>query len=823
MKKITLFFFFFVLIVSAQENLQELATGYIDSQENFSTEISQEKFFMHTNKSLYFSGEKIWYKVYVVSDIDNTPNYQTTNLHVNVYNSKKELVESSLVFVENGKVNGFIDLDRSYETGTYYIALSTVYSSNFNSKYVKQLEVVNLKESQPDFREANLVTEKIIQEDAAANLEVTFFPESNVFLNRAYNTMYFKATFNGNPIQIEGSIINVNFNSEVKKVSTNKEGLGAVTFPYYPDKKYALKTIINGKLYLKPLPIAVDKGFVIHYDDKNTSSKEVAFTVSTNNETNKDYEDGEIIYAVINRKGALKSVTPIILESKFNSYALKIEKEGLFDGVNTLTIFNYKNEQIANRNFFFNKNKEVLLSVEKGKETKDSIQLKIKTLNKYIKTSSSISVLTEETKMYNNNSNARTDFLLSPYVELHTIDPNWILNTSSSLQEKDMVLQINAKFKKESPLIKSQKLVVKAENGLSIKGVVNTKFKNLNGFKVLLTSKENNIVLFEKLEGKKTFAFNNLLLLYPSVYKLALLNPSGVIQDATFDISPITTSFKTENVLKYEAKKTESVYYKVKNTYDSAIFLDNGVEQLGEVSIIGKKRKKRKITSLDSIGYVNAPKELGNGFSETLKRDPFLCKGCTIFEYLDQIPNIRTSLAFDDLGLLVYDVVFTSRGRNTFFGSNQALVILDGFPLANDLSTLNDLRVDDVEFIKINRSGAGYGIRGASGVIDIKLKKIGDRSSGVTNVLTTTSQTNFGFKRNTASFQYMPLQFSSSRAKMYYDTVDWIPEFTIMPNKDNFIMVAKEGNESLKIIINGLNEEGDLLYKEVNVNSRTIN
>jgi len=101
MKKMTLFFFFFVLIVSAQENLQELATGYIDSQENFSTEISQEKFFMHTNKSLYFSGEKIWYKVYVVSDIDNTPNYQTTNLHVNVYSSKKELVEIILVFVEN--------------------------------------------------------------------------------------------------------------------------------------------------------------------------------------------------------------------------------------------------------------------------------------------------------------------------------------------------------------------------------------------------------------------------------------------------------------------------------------------------------------------------------------------------------------------------------------------------------------------------------------------------------------------------------------------------------------------------------------------------
>ncbi|MBU2940091.1 hypothetical protein KO494_11125 [Lacinutrix sp. C3R15] len=814
MKKITLLFCFFSLVIYSQENEQELVANFINSQTIFNN-ANQEKFFMHTNKSLYFSGEKIWYKIYVVNDVTGVPNYKTSNLHVNIYNDKKELIKSDLVFVEKGMVNGFIGLDASYNTGTYYIALGTVYGLNFNSTYIKEIEVVNVTEKQPGFNENKITVKNSVPEDEVSILQLEIVPESNILLGRAYNTVYVKAVLNGKPIQVSASIVEQESQMVKARLQTNNHGVGAVELPCYIGKSYVLKTIVNNTEYIKSLPLVSEKGFVIHYDYKSTTDKEVVFKIVTNTETNKEYVSGEGLYAVVHRNGVLKSVIPIVIDAEYNNYALKIEKEGLFNGVNTFTVFNNKNKQLVSRNFFFNKKKDISLSIEKAKETKDSIQLKINLLNKYIKANASISVLTDQTKMYNSRSNIKAEYLIKPYVELSKEDAKAILSHATSLKDKDILLQISKGFKEDVIIQQANNISIKPENGLVISGLVNTSLNNLNGCKVLLTSKENNIVLFKELKGEKTFAFTNLLLVHPSQYKLALLNSAGVIQDAKFTINPITTKYKADSILKYNVNQEKNIHFNV----EDSIYVNRGEEQLEEIMLFAKKENK-KITSLDSIGYVNNPKELGNGFTETTKKNPIQCKGCTIFEYLDQIPNIETRKTSE---ISPSTVVFTNRGINTFLGSNQAYVLIDGAPLNSDLSVLNDLYVEDVEYVRLNRSGAGYGIRGASGVVEIKLKKKKAKVVNAKDTRATTSQTAFGFKINNTPFQYKPLQFSSSRAKMYYDTVDWVPEFTIMPNKDNFITVAKEGNEGLKIIINGLNEEGDMLYKEVNVYSNTIN
>lgn len=67
------------------------------------------------------------------------------------------------------------------------------------------------------------------------------------------------------------------------------------------------------------------------------------------------------------------------------------------------------------------------------------------------------------------------------------------------------------------------------------------------------------------------------------------------------------------------------------------------------------------------------------------------------------------------------------RGRNTIYGSNEPLYVVDGVPLfhsAGGLAGLNPADIESIEVIK-DGSAAMYGVRGANGVILIRTKRGG--------------------------------------------------------------------------------------------------
>lgn len=62
------------------------------------------------------------------------------------------------------------------------------------------------------------------------------------------------------------------------------------------------------------------------------------------------------------------------------------------------------------------------------------------------------------------------------------------------------------------------------------------------------------------------------------------------------------------------------------------------------------------------------------------------------------------------------------RGKSSITLSNDALVVIDGTQMSFD-QALSSVDVFDIERIEINKSGAGYGVKGGSGVIIIKTKQ----------------------------------------------------------------------------------------------------
>ncbi len=71
------------------------------------------------------------------------------------------------------------------------------------------------------------------------------------------------------------------------------------------------------------------------------------------------------------------------------------------------------------------------------------------------------------------------------------------------------------------------------------------------------------------------------------------------------------------------------------------------------------------------------------------------------------------------------------RGTNSINSSNEPLFVVDGFPGAGDLNTINPQDIESIEILKDASSTAIYGSRGANGVVLITTKK---GHTGVTSV-----------------------------------------------------------------------------------------
>ncbi len=63
------------------------------------------------------------------------------------------------------------------------------------------------------------------------------------------------------------------------------------------------------------------------------------------------------------------------------------------------------------------------------------------------------------------------------------------------------------------------------------------------------------------------------------------------------------------------------------------------------------------------------------------------------------------------------------RGTNSINSGNEPLFVIDGFPGAGDLNSINPSDIESIEVLKDASATAIYGSRGANGVVIITTKK----------------------------------------------------------------------------------------------------
>ena len=179
-------------------------------------------------------------------------------------------------------------------------------------------------------------------------------PEGGHVLFRVKNNVGIKALDDtGKGTFISGTIVNSK-NEEIAEIKTNFLGLGRFSFTPKKDEVYKAKIIFlnNEKEVVQELPKPKTEGIIIRLN--NLGKNQVLIDVATNATTFPKLQ-GREYKLIIHQNGNTKSI-PVILNNSVER--ISIDKQLLFIGVNTVTLFNgripllermFFNEELVNR------------------------------------------------------------------------------------------------------------------------------------------------------------------------------------------------------------------------------------------------------------------------------------------------------------------------------------------------------------------------------------------------------------------------------------------------------------------------------------------
>ncbi|WP_281846704.1 hypothetical protein [Olleya namhaensis] len=754
-----------------------------------------ENFYLHTNKSLYFTEERVFFKAYVVNEANNKPNLDTKNLHVNIYDFNNQLILSKLFYTENGVSSGSIALPKDLESGEYTIQLDTQWNKNFKEGSNFTIQIHNLKDSKTmtSFLE-NEETEDHENQSVDKNEDnITFFPESGSLLEDVENTIFFNIKSN-DQAQIIGKIIDTNTEKEVAKIENRNSTSAKSTFNY--NSNFIAVFNIDGKTQKIELPSANPTGFIL----TKTNTKQdntVNFKLKTNAKTLAN-TDNKFTYAVLHQKGIVNATAPFNLSENILNYNLSFLKTDLFNGLNTVSVFDSQNKLITERSFYNKDTKQGDILTSIINQDKDSITLDLSLANVNKATNISISVLHEDSKAIDYKSKI-TNTLLHQESGF---------NTEESNDQYFQQLHPNNSFVYQYKT--KQKLPFTKEYGLKLIGKLNKVVKEPKNFQVTLAAGTNELFTSTKLNADNTFKFEKLYLTHPSEYNLLLMNKNGKSEEARFYIYSLNSDYQANKILKNKSITvnknsiiTKTIANRTTNT-DFYFPISKNVEHLDEVVLEDVRAiRDRKIKA---IKKENPYLAINAGLSRDYLIDPEKDHQTLAQYLLTKVSGVRVKTS----GSNVY--VYNIRRSGMDLSPSLIRINLNGINVGQTNGLLDPNQpVSNFELISINPSGLGGGITNESGVLNLITRK--GKSIYGKKYISKTYKTISGFEMQKEKITDTELFYPNKTSENIYGTIDWIPDFTLNPNTTNILKIKKPIDEHVKLIIQGISLDGDLIYK----------
>ena len=543
----------------------------------------------------------------------------------------------------------------------------------------------------------------------------------------------------------------------------------------------------RGEEYITALPKFQSKGSVLSvaylYD-------KLALRVESN------FSDLQDLKLVIHNTHDIKYVN-LTSKSAFEITRLILFKD-LFKGANILTLVDSENKPIAERVVF---NYEGIKTYDSNiviNKLNDSLRVTVQIPNASKNLNASVSILPGDTKASNNN-NLFAHFYLQHYLKGEIENLNYYFSEISFKKKYNLDLlcltQGWSSYKIDDLLKEPNKIYYDFEKGINSTFNIN-KYDSGN-FMVhnLQNSKPFYVSLTEDvLTQDPSFKLNNIFPLKSEKIKVSEIKKNGTLEKAkifiSFSPSKVPNHF---NFFPYKIE-TEQGLNKVNSN-----LVNFDVEVLDEVEIVAEVEKKRY-------------DKLKNSSSGTID----------IFDDTKRNANLDFATYISSKGFRVNQPIDRQSGqsnltilnnRRTTLGALQPPLIYLDDVLLSDFSILSNFRLDIVDYIEINKTGFGLGIRGTNGYIKIYTDpQLRYESSSYKKFNSNNFDIPLSFEINKK--YYVPKYYSfQSNTFRDYGIIDWTPEL-VLDNNLAYITIPDAGYQDVKIIIQGIDNEGVLLLKE---------
>lgn len=148
MKKIVVLLGIVLLVYAFKElsTFEKRLLGNLTAQIH---ELQQEKVYLHTDKSVYNVGEKIWFRAYLVHAAGLQPTVHSRYVYVDLTDRRDSIVQRIKVLSRDSCFYGQINIPKDLQQGDYCLRGYTYYMQNMGEDFLfkKKIRVINPEDS----------------------------------------------------------------------------------------------------------------------------------------------------------------------------------------------------------------------------------------------------------------------------------------------------------------------------------------------------------------------------------------------------------------------------------------------------------------------------------------------------------------------------------------------------------------------------------------------------------------------------------------------------------------------------------------------------
>jgi len=767
----------FLFLVPVQSQISQANDQVLSGFEAY-TELPREVVFVHLNKSVFIKGESIGYKAYVLDKDTKRRSLETKNLYCIVLDDQKKVVKKQLIKIENGSGSGLIKVDSLFTTGTYHFKSYTNWMRNFNEpNYFEQsLTIIDPEQ-----------TAEIKAEEKKLVVDAQFLPESGhalIGINSIFGAIIKDEEGFGFPF-LEGTVEDSN-GKMVASFKLNSFGVGRFALLPKEGMNYHASFTINNEDFRIPVGYIEKQGITCTLQDLRDK---LGLVFNAKLKVPAQREQNYML--TLHNGDSIKALDISFAEAP---KAIKVfPKADLYPGINVFTLFDSAGTPVLERLYFNHEGVAIHEATDPAIEfVSDSVQVtfSVKGIDPKYYNSLSVSVLPQATETYKAHHNLPSYTLLNPYVKGPIENASYYFKnrTPRKAYELDnlLITQGWSSYQWNTILTAPPKYLYDFEKGLTY--IVTFNDRKSNDFFISPTI-NNDSEYITVGEDQKLFSKDNFFPIRDEKLGVAEIGKNGLWTQPKIFVQFKPTFIPPLGVNKVSVLENKKGQLLLESENAAASFEGfYKVQMLDEVLLLEESKGKRieKLRN-STVGKVDVFEE------DDWRRNMFLSTYLSSRGYaIDEANGIFTIVA---------------RNPNSLNNATPA-IFLDGVLLTN-FSVLYRFSMETVDYIEVNSSGVGGGIRGGGGIIKI----VTDPSRATRN------------QGGQSFINYsIPLTFSSDKRfynPMYntyngtffntFGALDWHPNVIIDTDGKGQFSFLNYGLPAVKLFIEGIVNDNEFV------------